>query len=134
MVDWTHVCTPTSACIRFLPQTPPYQICRPSHTSPSSASEAFALLTYSLSWTSSPSLEWENPQPRFCHYTFQLLVANSSLLAWHPRCLEMNFPRGVARDVKRHSQVTRKGIHCQGSLVDTGKIEVAAGLLRVFTE
>lgn len=107
---------------------------------PSSASEALTPLTSSSPWKFSPSLDsHENPHGRSCcHSTLQVSVADSLLcspsLALQPCCLEVNFPRGVAWDAKRHSEVTRKDIHCQGSLADTGKDKVAVGLLKAFKE
>ena len=70
-----------------------------SDPSPSPASAALAPLA-----SSPPSLGPVSPQPQFCHSAFPVLVTDSSLLAWHSHCLEVNLPKGVARDAKRHSQ------------------------------
>lgn len=49
-------------------------------------------------------------------------------------CVEGTFSRGVACDIKKHSEVTRKGIHCHIGLADTGKSKAVSGLLRAFIE
>lgn len=85
---------------RFISQTPPYQIYRLSQTSPSLTSEAFTLLTSFSPWKFSLSLGiQENPHLRFCHYTFQAFVMNSSLCPAGPSLTTVlpkgEFPRGM---------------------------------------
>lgn len=111
----------------------------PNLRGPSQISSSAATLRLSICLTCSPPWKFPLPWPPgkstllglpVHNFLSQSLIPHSVQLC----CVEGTFSRGVACDIKKHSEVTRKGIHCHISLADTGKSKAVSGLLRAFIE